>query len=125
MKKTSIYGFILIGFVFLIVFISRGNSSSTSINNNASTNNTNNNTSNVSEKFYSETFRVSGYYICYDGIHYKYHCSTVNDVKEIIKYYYPDCFDVTVYEPGTEKTGYINTIFYATWKSYLDYAKIE
>lgn len=79
----------------------------------------------VTAKNYSGSFRVSGYYICYDGIHYQYHCSSVNDVKEIIKYYYPDCFDVKVYEPGTEQTGYLNTIFYATWKSYLDYVQIR
>ena len=81
--------------------------------------------SQASAKQYSSTFRVSGYYICYDGIHYRYHCGTVNDVKEIIKYYYPDCFDVKVYNPGTEQTGYLNTIFYATWKSYLDYVQIR
>lgn len=74
---------------------------------------------------YSSSFRVSGYYICYDSIHYKYVCRTENDVKDIIKYYYPDCFDVVVYYPGTEQTGYLNTIFYATWKSYLDYVEIR
>ena len=74
---------------------------------------------------YSSSFRVSGYYICYDSIHYKYVCRTENDVKDIIKYYYPDCFDVVVYYPGTEQTGYLNTIFYATWKSYLDYVEIK
>ncbi len=67
---------------------------------------------------YSQSFTVGGYYVCYDGLHYKYVCSSVDDVKAIIKYYYPDCFDVKVYKPGTEQTGYLNTIFYATWKSY-------
>lgn len=74
---------------------------------------------------YSGTFTVSGYYVRYDGVHYKYHCSSVGDVKEIIKYYYPDCFDVTVYRPGTEQTGYLNTIFYATWKSKKDHVQIQ
>ncbi|MBR6297419.1 MAG: hypothetical protein IKR40_13205 [Treponema sp.] len=81
--------------------------------------------SQVSAKQYSSSFSVSGYYICYDGIHYRYRCGSVNDVKGIISYYYPDCFDVIVYNPGTEQTGYLNTIFYATWKSYLDYVQIQ
>lgn len=81
--------------------------------------------SQVSAKQYSGTFRVSGNYVCYDGLHYKYHCINDIDVSAIIHYYYPDCFDVKIFNPGTKETGYLNTIFYATWKSYLDFVQIK
>lgn len=67
---------------------------------------------------YSDTFKVGGYYCKYDGVHYKYNCSNSETVKQIILYYYPDAFDIKVYNPGTAETGYLNTIFYATWLSY-------
>lgn len=74
---------------------------------------------------YSSLFSRGGYYICYDGIHYKYACNSSDTVREIIKYYYLDCFDVIVYEPGSPETGYLNTLYYATWKSYLSEVEIK
>lgn len=74
---------------------------------------------------YNLLFRVLGYYIRYDGLHYKYMLSSADQVKEIIKYYYPDCFDIVVYNPGSPETGYLNIYFYATWKSYLGYVEIK
>ena len=118
MNKKRLYKFLLLLFSAILIVGLLSCTPASSTNNNSGNNS-------ASAKQYSGSFRVSGYYICYDGIHYKYHCSTVNDVKEIIRYYYPDCFDVTVYNPGTEQTGYLNTYFYATWKSYLDYVQIR
>ena len=74
---------------------------------------------------YGSLFSRGGYYICYDGVHYKYMCNDSDTVKEIIKYYYSDCFDVVVYEPGSAETGYLNTRYYATWKSYLMETEIK
>ncbi len=74
---------------------------------------------------YSHVFTRAGYYIRYDGLHYMYMCTSEEIVRNIIKYYYPDCFDVKVYLPGTTETGYLNTIYYATWYSYMDYVEIK
>lgn len=74
---------------------------------------------------YSSIFARGGYYVCYDGIHYKYACYSSDTVRDIIKFYYPDCFDIAVYEPGTPETGYLNTYYYATWKSYMEEIEIQ
>ena len=74
---------------------------------------------------YSSLFRLSGVYIKYDRVHYMYMCNSEEKVRDIIKYYYPDCFNVKVYLPGSKETGYSGSYYFATWKSYLGYREIK
>ena len=91
--------------------------SSTSINTSSSSEN---DVLESTQKIYSYSyyFRIDGYYIRYDGVHYLVHLGTLDDVKTVIKYYYPNCFDVHVYNREDTPKGlpYLR----GTWKSYID-----